>query len=222
MRKRKSIGSDPLDWIAESGTTSKSEAGQKTTSPQEDRETVMPSEAENGSSPDSGAGILPLASNPTIALERQLLLVDGILREGGAPRPRLNQVLLLVLFLLTVLGMGILFFQEVRRQWTKQIVSLEGTVERIEKEKGRNERMLEHLILEKDGLIRDKEGTLMRIESLHQTVVEELRLARSENRRLREENQTLKENPSSRKSPVKPLKSTAVGPDEGKDKSTSN
>ncbi len=201
MRKRKSIGNDPLDWMGEPGTLPKGEGRSENTIRQEDEESATGSG--NGSTPDSGSGILPLAPPPTTyALERQLLLVDGFLREGGS-RPRLNQVLWILLFLLTLLGVGILFFQEIRRQWSERILSLQGTIERIEKEKGRNESILEQVISEKDNLIREKEGTLSRIESLHETVLEELRVARAETRRLREENQTFSKeskNPSGRPS----------------------
>ena len=134
--------------------------------------------------------MLPSTSQGGGSMERQLLLVDSVLKSG-APRARLNQVLWTVLIFLTVVGMGLLFFQETRRQWNERLSSMEGTIDRIEKEKSRNERMLQQVIVEKDELIREKQGTISKIESIQQGLAEELRRAREEAVRLKDENHSI-------------------------------
>jgi len=139
----------------------------------------------------SGQGWLPLGgpANP-LALERQLLLVEEIQKESPGP-PRLNKLIRSLLLILSFLGMGFLLFQETRRQWRERIAGLEDAIGRIEREKGRNERILEQVITQKDQLIRDKREDLARIETIHRGTVDELQLARTEGRRLQFENQDL-------------------------------
>jgi len=190
MGRRKSIGRDPLDWVGETAAPGEGRAGGENgggTSPKDDAHP-----------PASGSPQVPAESRlislsaPTTAfqLERQLLLVDGILRERNG-RPRLNRVLGALLVLVAFLGGGILFFQETRRHWDARIVTLEGAIERVENEKGRNERMLAQLIAEKDGLIQEKQRTISKMEVIHQSTMEELRLTLHESRQLLSENQTL-------------------------------
>jgi hypothetical protein len=187
MGRRRSMGSDPLDWVGETGG-----AHPRHENPQEnDRTGWNGTETARQENPAEGGTMLPAVPSSTpYGMERQYLLVDGLLRDGGS-RPKLNQVLWMVLFLLTFLGLGILFFQETRRQWRERIAGMEGTIERIEKEKGRNERILEQVISDKDVLIREKQGTLAKIESLHEGLRDELRTARSEVLRLKTQNDTL-------------------------------
>jgi hypothetical protein len=134
--------------------------------------------------------LLPLEGTASYTLERQLLLVDGMLREG-VPRPRINQTLWILLFLLTLLGTGIILFQEARRQWNGRVLVLEGTVSKIEEEKGKSLRVLEQVISEKDGLIREKQGVISKIETIQQGLAEELRLAREESHELKVQNREL-------------------------------
>jgi len=193
--KRKSIGNDPLDWIGERSGQGRPSGGAPAAAP-------APAAADAGrewpgpaQEPKAGAGadtsMIPLAAPSTaMALERQLLLVDSLI-EDGRRRPRVNQILAILLVLVTVLGMSALFFREARRHWDEQVQTMEGTIERIEKEKGRNERILEQVIGEKDLLIREKQGTISKIEAIHQSLAEELRIARTESSRLKEENRSL-------------------------------
>ncbi len=201
MSKRKSIGADPLDWIGEPNAVPRDSGGASGEKPAASHSAApdvrsLPSqpreqlELESAESFPPGAMVSVDTAPSAFQLERQLLLVDEILRPKGS-RPSLNQVLWSVLFLMTFLGLGILFFQENRRQWNARFVSLEGTIERIEKEKGRNERLFEQVLGEKDNLIREKQGTIGKMETLHQTTAEELRNARREARRLQEENKGL-------------------------------
>jgi len=189
MGKRRSIGSDPLDWVG------KPSEAPRTQAPAGGMESV----GIDGGGPDSGipsggdfqgGEMLPSTIQGGGSMERQLLLVDSVLKSG-APRARLNQVLWTVLIFLTVVGMGLLFFQETRRQWNERLSSMEGTIDRIEKEKGRNERLLQQVIVEKDELIREKQGTISKIESIQQGLAEELRRAREEAVHLKDENHSI-------------------------------
>ncbi len=108
-------------------------------------------------------------------------------------RPLLNQRLWTVLLLLVSLGVATLLFQETRRQWSERIVILDRALERIEKDKQRNEQVLAQVISEKEGLIREKQGALTRAEALREEALEELRYTRAEGRRLQLENQELLE-----------------------------
>jgi hypothetical protein len=182
MGKRKSMGNDPLDWIGEQGGMKNVAAG----SPGETPTSPSPRPTNGGSSDQEGLLPAPTA----LSLERQLLLVDGLTRDH-LPKPRVNQVLWTLLLLLTMLGMGVLFFQEARKQWKERVATMEGTIERIEKEKGRNERLLEDLIVQKESVIREKQATITKIDSLHQGLSDELRTARQEAQRLQEENRNL-------------------------------
>ncbi len=197
MAKRRSIGSDPLDWIGEPAAMAAPDAspgasidGEAASAAGSDP-AFAPSTSLAPAVPAFPGTLGPVDGSATsYTLERQLLLVDGMLRDG-VPRPRLNQTLWVLLFLLTFLGTAILLFQEARRQWGARVVTLEGTIDRMEKEKGQSVRVLEQVIVEKDGLIREKQGTISRIESLHQTLTEELHLARAESRELKVQNQEL-------------------------------
>ncbi len=201
MSKRKSIGADPLDWIGEpnpvprdSGGAAQEKSGASRIAAPDPRNLPLQQreqfELETAENLAGGAMVSVNAAPSAYQLERQLLLVDEILRPKGS-RPSLNQVLWSLLFLTTFLGLGILFFQESRRQWNARFVSLEGTIERIEKERGRNERLFEQVLGEKDILIREKQGTIGKMETLHQTTADELQTTRKEARRLHEENKGL-------------------------------
>ena len=189
MGKRRSMGSDPLDWVG------KPSEAPRTQAPAGGMESV----GIDGGGPEPGISsggdfrdgeMLPSTTQGGGSMERQLLLVDSVLKSG-APRARLNQVLWTVLIFLTVVGMGLLFFQETRRQWNERLSSMEGTIDRIEKEKGRNEQLLQQVIVEKDELIREKQGTISKIESIQQGLAEELHRAREEAVRLKDENHSI-------------------------------
>jgi hypothetical protein len=187
MSKRKSIGNDPLDWIGEQQGGSAAGAAPNG---------AALAAAEAGSAGESLTDLQSGSASPAapggFQLERQLLLVDGLLREGKA-RPRVNRALWGALLVLASLTGGIVLFRETRHQWNARVLSLETTIDRIEKERGRNERILEQVINQKDELIREKQGTIQKIEAVNQTAMEELRLARAARERLSVENQGLLE-----------------------------
>jgi hypothetical protein len=192
MVKRKSIGSDPLDWIGEPEARPASEASGEGGRPADTASDLTAGEPTDIASPAGASAddLVPLEGAASYTLERQLLLVDGMLREG-VPRPRLNQTLWILLFLLTLLGTGIILFQEARRQWNGRVLVLEGTVSKVEEEKGKSLRVLEQVISEKDGVIREKQGVIAKIESIQQGLAEELRLSREESHELKVQNREL-------------------------------
>jgi hypothetical protein len=199
MGKRKSIGNDPLDWIGESvrptGRPAAPGAGSPAPEPAANALPAASGQLPSSLSPGSAVprGTLapaPLGGPETGDIERQLLLVDGMCRDMKA-RPRVNRTLWAALLVIAVVGLGALLFTEVRRQWTARLRDLEGEVARIERDRGRNERVLESVIVEKEALIREKQGTIGKIEDLHRTLEDELRIARAAARRLEDENHVL-------------------------------
>jgi hypothetical protein len=64
-------------------------------------------------------------------------------------------------------------------------------VSKIEEEKAKSLRVLEQVITEKDGLIREKQGVISKIESIQQGLADELRLAREESHELKVQNREL-------------------------------
>ena len=201
MTRRKSIGRDPLDWIGEpssppvNGGASGGERDRSTfdsDGPARDQSAASVSADGAGAATPAGTLLSLAAPAAEFQLERQLLLVDGMLRDTTS-RPRINHLLWTLLLLATFLGAAVVLFHETRRQWTARIVSLERAIDRLHTEKGRNERVLEHVISEKDTLIREKQGAIDTIGALHESTVEELRFAWAENRRLLSEAQSLLE-----------------------------
>jgi hypothetical protein len=200
VAKRKSIGCDPLDWIGEAGAESRKDpaAGGGSVPPSAsgaDGSTV-PDQGQPGGIPQTMLSLAdpsPPLHLEQLQIERQLLLVEEAAACERPARPLLNQRLWTVLLLLISLGVATLLFQETRRQWSERIVILDRALERIEKEKQRNEQVLAQVISEKEGLIREKQGALTRAEALREEVLEELRYTRAEGRRLQLENQDLLE-----------------------------
>ncbi len=74
------MGSDPLDWIGEPAPRKRD--GGESGPPGQDLE------KDSGQPPERA--MLPIPSPAAFAMERQLLLVDGVVREGFR-RPRLNR-----------------------------------------------------------------------------------------------------------------------------------
>ena len=200
MRKRRSIGKDPLDWVGEPGSPLPAAAADG-------------GEPENGAEPagpageNGGSAVMPLPAGPTAyQLERQLLLVDGLLREGSS-RPRINRVLLAALALCLLLASGLFLYREARRQWGARVVSLETALDRLDRDRGKEERIYQEILSEKDVLLREKQATIARMAALGESTLEELRLARAESRRLKTDNQRLLERLLSSRDP------TPAGPD---------
>lgn len=220
MAKRKTIGHDPLDWIGEAASRSSSAPGIESTR----RVGGGAANAGNGNDPfdaNAGASQLSLASASTgsssaLSLDRQLLLVDDLTRHASR-RPRTNHVLWTLLLLLSALGIGIVFFRETRKHWEERLVSLRGELQRVEGDRGRNEAILAQVIDQKEKVIREKQSTIATMESLHDSIAGELRLARDESRKLKSQNESLFEKLIATPVPV-PIPSSTGGVDETREK----
>lgn len=234
MAKRKSIGQDPLDWIGDPGSLTKPKGGvsgeesgiyrkKSSIGGREGRD------ANGESSRLEPPDMLSLEnSSNALHLERQLLMADSYIREESK-RPRLNQLLWVLLLFLTFTGAAIILFQEARFQWRERVANLEGAIQRVENQKGHNERLLEQVIHEKDEVIRQKQNTIRSLESIHESTTEELSIARTETHKLQSANHTLLERfiqertaprPSGDSAPANPSDSPSSVPTEARSDKT--